>query len=93
MTEDEYSRIENGQLAGEAILFMRSRPRNADGTIGFTVMPDTPEWTAWQAYFRANNMNRQRNFMRSRGKQGYMVPCRNPSEFDPSFRAYKEAAE
>jgi len=93
MTADEFSRIENGQVAGEAILFMRSRPRNPDGTIGFSVVPETPEWTAWQAYFRSNGMRRQASFMRLRGTAGYMVPCRNPSDFDPSHRQYKEAAE
>ena len=93
MTEDEYSRIENGQMAGEAILFMRSRPKNKDGTIGFIVKPDMPEWKAWSMYFRAHRMHRQHSFMMSRQERGYMVPCANPSTFDPAWRNWKEAAE
>ena len=93
MTENEYSRIENGNVEGEAILFMRSRPKNKDGSIGFIIRPDMSEWKAWALYFRANRMHRQLAFMMHRQDQGYMVPCANPSTFDPIYRNWKEAAE
>lgn len=94
MTEDEYSRVENGQLAGEALLFMRSRPKNPDGTMGFIIRWGMPEWSAWEWYFKANGMRRQLAFMRSRHEAGYMVPCANPAVFDKTFRPQmKEAAE
>lgn len=67
----------------EAVLHMRSVPPNADGTIGVMLTPDMPEWKAWLAYFWGKRFDPQAAFMQSRGKSGYMVPCRNPADFDP----------
>lgn len=86
MTEDEYSRIENGKLEGQAIFFMKSRKPNPDGTIGHIARPGTQEWDAWQRYFRINGMTRQLAFMNGRGPAGYMVPHADPGVFDPAFR-------
>jgi hypothetical protein len=87
MNEHEYSHIgPDGKVAGEAILFMKSRPPNADGTIGFMVFPHMREWDAWQAYFVSNGMDTRASFMRSRGDSGYMVPCQLPMQFDPTWK-------
>jgi len=100
MTEDEYSRIEDGKLMGEAILFMKSRKPNPDGTIGYMAKAGTPEWDEWLRYFKWNGMQRQLGFMQSRWTKpdGYMVPHRSPQVFDPAYRPsaskpYSEAAE
>jgi hypothetical protein len=78
----DMTQINEGNYADEALLAMKSRPKNEDGTIGVTITPDMPEWNAWQAYFLGKRMDRRASFMRSRGKSGYMVPCRNPGDFD-----------
>lgn len=74
--------ITEANYAEEALLAMKSRPPNIDGTIGFTVHPAMPEWRAWQAYFYGKHMDVRASFMRTRREQGYMVPCRNPGDFD-----------
>lgn len=76
------SNITEANYGDEALLAMKSRPPNADGTIGCTIFPDMPEWNAWQAYFLGKHMDRRASFMRSRGRSGYVVPCRNPGDFD-----------
>lgn len=85
MDSATYSRIENGKVVGEAILYMKSRPPNPDGTIGFIVRRDMREWLAWEAYFETNGMTQQLAFMRT-CKDGYMVPAQLPMQFDPSWR-------
>jgi hypothetical protein len=92
MTEDEFSRIENGAIAGEAILFMRSQPKNPDGTIGFIAKVDQSDAAAteafwrWWSYFRSNGMARQLAVLESRAENGYMVPHADPRVFDPNWR-------
>jgi hypothetical protein len=71
---------------------MRSRPRNPDGTVGFCVKPGMPEWDAWRGYFEDNGLRRQLSVMRSRGPNGYMVPCANPRTFDPLWKGKARSA-
>lgn len=100
ITGANYSFIDqDGNVAGEAILFMRSRPPNADGTIGFMAEPGTREWLAWEAYFEQAEPDelgvyrqlfpKQLEHMRSRAaaKKPYMVPARVPWQFDKTFTA------
>jgi hypothetical protein len=86
----DMTQINEGNYADEALLAMKSRPPNADGTIGVTIKPDMPEWNAWQAYFLGKRMDNRASFMRSRGKAGYMVPCRNPGDFDYEVGAARQ---
>lgn len=86
MTEDEYARIDGGRVEGHAIFFMKSRKPNADGTLGFIVTPELPEWRQWERYFSDNRMHRNLSMMRSRGPAGYMVPHASPQVFDPAWR-------
>jgi hypothetical protein len=86
MDEATYARIEGNKVVGEAILYMRSRPPNPDGTIGFMVRPEMREWQAWEAYFETNGMHRRLSLMRQQGKSGFMVPAQVPTMFDPSWR-------
>ena len=74
--------ITEGNYADEALFAMKSRPPNADGTIGVTIPPDMPEWRAWLCYFLGKRMDVRASYMRNRGRNGYMVPCRNPGDFD-----------
>jgi len=92
---------ESGKVGGEALLHMRSKPPNEDGTIGFMVEPGTVEWLAWEAYFAQTQTDdigvvsevfpKQLAHMRSRAssRKPYMVPDRLPWFFDPSFTADK----
>ena len=86
MTEDEYSRIEKGQVAGMAIEFIRAMPRNPDGTVGHVCQKGTWEWDAWMAYFEHTGKHRQAAFMRVSWANGYMVPCPDPGMFDVVFQ-------
>ena len=78
-------RITEANWQEEALLHMKSKPPNADGTIGFTVTPGDIEWRSWQAYFYGKHMDNRASFMRERGIKGYMLPCRNPGDFDPDI--------
>lgn len=84
------SRITEANYADEALLTMKSRPPNEDGTIGVTIRPDMPEWNVWQSYFLGKRMDGRASFMRTRGKSGYMVPCRNPADFDPDIAEVRQ---
>lgn len=87
MNDHEYAHIgPDGKVAGEAILYMRERPPNPDGTIGFMVFPHMREWDAWQAYFVSNGMDKRAAFMRSQGDKGYHVPCQLPMQFDRTWK-------
>lgn len=89
---------ESGSVCGLAIVHMRSKPPNEDGTIGFMVEPGTTEWLAWEAYFEQTDVDdmgivherfpKQLAFMRSRAasKKAYMVPDQLPWMFDPEFK-------
>jgi len=81
--------INEGNYAQEALLMMKSVPPNADGTIGFLVMPQMPEWRAWRAYFYGKRMDTRASFMATR-REGYMVPCRNPADFDHDIAKVRE---
>lgn len=81
--------INDGNYPDEAILKMKSVPLNADGSIGFLVMPHMPEWRAWRAYFYGKRMDNRASFMATR-RDGYMVPCRNPADFDPDIVKVRE---
>lgn len=81
--------INEGNYAQEALLMMKSVPPNADGTIGFLVMPQMPEWRAWRAYFYGKRMDVRASFMATR-RDGYMVPCRNPADFDHDIAKVRE---
>lgn len=83
------SRINEANYAEEALLTMKSRPPNEDGTIGVTITPDMPEWAAWHAYFLGKRMDVRASFMQTR-KAGYMVPCRNPGDFDPEAASVRQ---
>jgi hypothetical protein len=78
-------RITDANWQEEALLDMKRRPPNADGTIGFTMTPADIEWRSWLAYFYGKHMDHRAHFMRERGSRGYMVPCRNPGDFDPDI--------
>lgn len=85
MTQDEYSRIEGGHVAGQAIDFIRSMPRKDDGSVGYVCQKGTWEWNAWMAYFEHTGKRRQAAFMRVSWANGYMVPCADPGVFDVAF--------
>lgn len=91
MNSHDYARVENGVVVGEAILYMKSRPPNADGTIGFTAFPGTAEGDAWLAYFLGCGMDGRASAMRARAARGYMVPCAYPADFDPNIDAVRKA--
>lgn len=74
----------------EGLLKMKSVPPNPDGTIGVMLMPDMPEWKTWLAYFYGKRMDKKAAFMRSRREKGYMVPCRNPADFDSDIGKARE---
>lgn len=89
---------ENGQVAGEAILHMRSKAPNSDGTIGYMAEPGSFEWRAWEAYFSQTELNRKHGTMvqsfpnqlaamKTKGAQGkpYHVPDQLPWLFDDTF--------
>lgn len=89
---------ERGTVGGLAIVHMRSKRPNDDGTIGFMVEPGTTEWLAWEAYFQQTDVDdlgvvherfpKQLAFMRSRAasRKPYMVPDQLPWMFDPEFK-------
>lgn len=81
--------INDGNYVDEAILRMKSVPMNPDGSIGFSVLPHMPEWRAWRAYFYGKRMDHRASFMATR-RDGYMVPCRNPADFDPDIAKVRE---
>lgn len=98
ITGENFSYVdESGKVIGLAIVHMRSKPPNDDGTIGFMVEPGTVEWLAWEAYFEQTEVDdfgvirhlfpKQLANMRSRGgsRKPYMVPDRLPWMFDPAF--------
>lgn len=78
-------RITESNFYEEALIAMKSVPPNSDGMIGFTVTPSMPEWARWQAYFLGKRMDNRAANMRNRGQSGYMVPCRDPGNFDPDI--------
>lgn len=81
--------INDANYVDEAVLKMKSVPANPDGTIGFSVLPHMPEWRAWRAYFYGKRMDHRASFMATR-RDGYMVPCRNPADFDPDIARVRE---
>lgn len=76
--------ITEANYAEEALLSMKSRLPNPDGTIGVTVTDLSPAWMPWLCYFLGKRMDRRASFMRSRARDGYMVPTESPAEFDPT---------
>lgn len=84
------TQITNANYLEEGLLRMKSVPPNPDGTIGFTVTPGMPQWKPWLAYFYGKRMDVRASFMRSRADKGYMVPCKDPAEFDPEIGRVRE---
>lgn len=95
---ENYSFIEEGgKVGGQAVIHMRSKPPNDDGTIGYMAEPGTVEWLAWEAYFEQSKVDdlgiirpvfpKQLAFMRARAasRKPYHVPSRLPWLFDPTF--------
>lgn len=88
---------EKGELSGEAILHMKRRAPNPDGSIGYMAEPGTREWLAWEGYFAQLEADddgflrprfpKQLAHMQTRASQrmAYMVPDQLPWNFDPSF--------
>lgn len=74
--------ITEANFVEEGLLKMKSVPPNADGTIGLMITEKSPEWRAWRAYFYGKNMDHRASFMSTRREAGYMVPCKNPADFD-----------
>lgn len=87
MKPEEYARIEKEKLTGDAILFMRSKAPNADGTIGYVAIRDSDEWRDWQQYFIKNGMHKRASLMRT--LRQFTVPCADPRKFDTDYRALK----
>jgi hypothetical protein len=69
----------------EAELFIRSHA-HGPFEFGTVIKPDMPAWEEWLRYFARKGLEVQRSFMRSRWANGYVVPCLNPEDFDPSSR-------
>lgn len=75
--------ITEANYAEEALFRMKSVKPNPDKTIGVTITPESPLWRPWLCYFLGKRMDVRASYMRERGKNGYMVPCANPADFDP----------
>ena len=67
------------------------RQLNAEGRPAPMLSPRTPEWAAWQAYFRAIGRHSAAALMEAWGRgsseQKYCVPTEWPDEFDPDYTA------
>ena len=86
------SRITADNYEAEGLLFMYSRARNPDGTIGYTVKPhDQTEWADWQDYFISMGMDRKASLMRTMAVNGFMVPAKHPTQFDAAYRRTRAA--
>lgn len=82
--------ITQANYVEEGLLKMKSVPPNPDGTIGVMITGDMPEWKPWLAYFYGKRMDNRASYMRTRREKGYMVPCRNPADFDSEISKVRE---
>lgn len=85
-TEDSYSRIEGERVVGYAIDFMKIH-KGGDGDLGIVVRRgdgkvEDADWLAWLGFFQRQGLRRQLALLRSRAKEGYVVPCHSPAQFE-----------
>jgi hypothetical protein len=78
--------------AKSALVWMKSRP-NHDGTFGINAVPLHAD--AWISYFKSRGMSGKVNYLASclSQKRAYVVPCADPTMFDPSYIPHRDLGE